>query len=720
MDGDILILILKKQKSRMMMDRETATSRAKELVGKMTIAEVISQLVYDSPAIDRLHVPAYNWWNEALHGVARAGTATSFPQVIGLGATFDTALVHKIGDVISTEGRAHYNAFAKKGDRDIYKGLTFWAPNINIFRDPRWGRGQETYGEDPCLTGKLGEAFVKGIQGKGEYLKAAACVKHFAVHSGPESQRHIINVRVSKKDLWETYLPAFEQCVCGGKAEAVMGAYNRVNDKPCCANDELINKILRGKWHFQGHFVSDCGAINDFHENHKVTSSAEESAALALRTGCDLNCGTAYKSLGKAISDGLITESELRAAAVRLFATRFLLGLFDHTEYDSIPYDVIECSAHRRLALKAAAESFVLLKNNGILPLNIEKCHSFAVIGPNADSRRALIGNYYGTSSRNCTVLEGIRKAAGNRIRVLYAEGSDLWKEKPDGLAEPMNRLAEAQTAAEETDLSILCLGLDERMEGEEGGTDTPGEAGDKTTLELPVCQQKLLETVRSTGKPLIVLILSGSALDLAAASKADALMQVWYPGAEGGKAIADVLFGKKAPSGKLPITLYRDLRELPSFTDYSMKGRTYRYLEAAPLYPFGYGLTYGSLQVTDLQRSGDLQYARQSGVSYVVRITNRMDRPVAETLQAYIRMEGAADEVPNGRLCSFKRILAAPRQAISVTLKIPAAAFSVIDPEGEAQPEGDHAVVSIGFGQPDERTGELMQSGYFMQDVIR
>ena len=409
------------------MNREKARERAVELVSQMTLEEKASQLKYDAPGIPRLHIPAYNWWNEALHGVARAGVATSFPQAIGLAATFDEALLGEVADTIAEEGRAKYNAYAAHNDRDIYKGLTFWSPNVNIFRDPRWGRGQETYGEDPFLSGRLGSAFVKGLQGSGEVMKAAACAKHFAVHSGPEAVRHEFNAEVSNKDLYETYLPAFEELVKEAKVEAVMGAYNRTNGEPCCGSETLIQDILRTDWRFQGHYVSDCWAIRDFHENHMVTRDAKESAAMALNAGCDLNCGNTYLHIMNAYKHGLVTEEKITEAAVRLYTTRYLLGLFEETEYDKIPYEVVECKEHLALSERAARESIVLLKNDGILPLkkngrnNQEgtSIHTIGVIGPNANSRAALIGNYHGTSSEYITVLEGIQRYVGDRKSVV-------------------------------------------------------------------------------------------------------------------------------------------------------------------------------------------------------------------------------------------------------------------------------------------------------------
>ena len=480
------------------MNREEAQQRARALVAKMTVEEKASQLKFDAEAIPRLGIPAYNWWNEALHGVARAGTATVFPQAIGLAAAFDAEMMKEIGSVIATEGRAKYNENQKYGDRDIYKGLTFWAPNVNIFRDPRWGRGHETYGEDPYLTSRLAVPFIQGLQSDGEYMKTAACAKHFAVHSGPEAKRHFFNAEASKKDMEETYLPAFEACVKEGKVEAVMGAYNRTNGEPCCASEELMNHYLRGKWKFQGHYVSDCWAIRDFHENHKVTDRPEESVKKALEAGCDLNCGCTYEKILNAYREGIIDEKYITESCVRLFTTRFLLGMFNETEYDKISYLEVESKEHLELAEQAATESMVLLKNDGILPLKKEEIHTIGIIGPNANSRNSLIGNYHGTSSEYVTVLEGMKQAAGDQIRVLYSEGCHLWKDTIEHLAAPgqPDRLAEAQAVAEYSDVVLLVVGLDETLEGEEGDTGNSDASGDKKDLEFPEPQKKLMDQI--------------------------------------------------------------------------------------------------------------------------------------------------------------------------------------------------------------------------------
>lgn len=685
--------------------REQARKRAEELVGRMTLEEKASQLRYDAPAIPRLKVPAYNWWNEALHGVARAGTATSFPQAIGMAAAFDEELMKEVGDAIALEGRAKYNSYSKQGDRDIYKGLTFWSPNVNIFRDPRWGRGHETYGEDPYLTGKLGVSFIKGLQGEGAELKAAACAKHFAVHSGPEDLRHEFDAQVSAKDLWETYLPAFEACVREGEVEAVMGAYNRTNGEPCCGHTVLMEEILRGKWDFQGHFVSDCWAIKDFHTGHMVTNTAPESAALALKKGCDVNCGNTYLHILKAYQLGLVTEDEITQAAVRLFTTRFLLGLFDETEYDTISYDMVECKEHLELAAKAARESMVLLKNNDILPLDKEQVKTIGVIGPNADSRRVMIGNYYGTSSHYTTVLEGIQKEAGEEIRVLYAEGCHLYKDRVEGLAMRQDRLSEAMIVAANSDVVVLCLGLDETLEGEEMDQGNGVGSGDKQDLLLPEVQRELLDRLLEQSTPVILCLMAGSALDISNANeKAAAILQTWYPGAGGGKQVAEVLFGKISPSGKLPVTFYHneDLTYMPAFTDYSMKGRTYRYLDRKPLYPFGYGLTYGNVKVKEVQVS------TEDGVSLQIQVKNEGIRATEDVVEVYINNLESAYAVKNHSLCGFARVELEPGEEKKIEIFIPESAFMVIDDSGEKRRDGNRFRLSAGTSQPDERSFEL------------
>ena len=691
------------------MDRNKARKRAEELVSKMTVEEACSQLRFDAPAIERLGIPEYNWWNEALHGVARAGTATSFPQSIALGATFDTELMGKIGETISTEGRAKYNEIsANLGDRDIYKGLTFWSPNVNVFRDPRWGRGQETYGEDPYLISRLAIPFIKGIQGDGEYMKAAACAKHFAVHSGPEEKRHEFDVEPSKKDLRETYLPAFEACVREAGVEAVMGAYNRINGEPCCGHT-FIKDIIRDEWGFEGHFVSDCWAIRDFHEHHKVTKNSEESAALALNKGCDLNCGCTYMHLMKAYNKGLVTEEAIREAAVRLFTTRYLLGLFDKTEYDDLTYLDVETKDSLALAKRASDEAVVMLKNDGILPLNKDEAKVIAVIGPNADARRPLMGNYYGTSSEYVTAIEGIRKAAGDGVRILFSEGCDLSNTRPDPLSHDYNTIAEAKAVMSRADLVILCIGLNETLEGEEGDQGNQYASGDKSNLSFPKPQLKLIEAVKNAGKPFIAVVMTGSAMDLTPFSEeASAILQAWYPGARGGLSIGDIIFGKVNPSGKLPVTIYRSVDDLPDFEDYSMKNRTYKYMESEPLYPFGFGLTYGKMAILGASVSDNTSAARENGFDVTVKVKNEGSVRTNEVVQIYAKALEDKNEVRNQRLVGFKRVTLDAGEGADVVIRVTSDALKVFDDEGNKVTPQGRIVIYAGFGQPDRRTEEL------------
>ena len=681
------------------MDRKQARERAQALVAQMTTEEAASQLRFDAPAIDRLGVPAYNWWNEALHGVARAGVATSFPQAIGIAATFDPALAREIGDIAATEGRAKYNAAAAHGDRDIYKGLTFWSPNVNIFRDPRWGRGHETYGEDPVLSAEMGVQFVRGLQGEGDTMKAAACAKHFAVHSGPEALRHRFNAVASERDMAETYLPAFHALVDAG-VEAVMGAYNRTNGEPCCASPAL-QKILRGEWGFQGHFVSDCWAIRDFHTGHGVTDTPEESAALALKNGCDVNCGDTYVYMMKALAQGLVSEADIRRSAVRLFTCRYMLGLMDGSAYDDIPYEVIECPEHLEKARIAAQKSCVLLKNDGMLPLKRDSIRTLGVIGPNANSRVSLIGNYHGTASRYVTVLEGLQDALSGDARVLYAEGSHLFKDRLEPLSQPDDGIAEALAVAERSDAVVLVVGLDETLEGEEGDTGNAAASGDKLDLLLPEGQRRMMDAVLSVGRPTAIVLMAGSAIDLGeAAERADAVLLAWYPGAQGGRAVADLLLGRVSPSGKLPVTFYRDaqLWDMPEFTDYAMRGRTYRYITDVPLYPFGYGLTYGDCRVTDARRT-------EAGIE--AQIVNDGAVDTDEVVQVYVQNEGSPFAPRNPRLCAFRRVHVPAGQAVRASLEVPIDRLRVID-DGGHPVDGGRPVFYVGLGQPDQRTLDL------------
>ena len=667
--------------------------KAKELVSQMTAEEKCSQLKYDSPAIERLGIPAYNWWNEGLHGVARAGTATMFPQAIGMAAAFDTEMMHRIGTAVSLEARAKYNYASAEGDRDIYKGLTLWSPNVNIFRDPRWGRGHETYGEDPYLAAELGVNFVKGIQGDGEHLRAAACAKHFAVHSGPEALRHEFNAEVNQKDLAETYLYAFEKLVKSGVA-GVMGAYNRVNGEPACANKKLMKKLY-GEWEFGGYFVSDCWAISDFHTHHMVTGTAAESAAMAVKAGCDINCGNTYIHLMAALEQGLIEEADIDRAVEKAMEIRLRLGMLEETEYDNIPFDVIDCPEHNALSLEAAEKSMVLLKNRAFLPLDKHRIKSIAVIGPNADSRAALYGNYQGTASRYVTFLEGIEDAFGGRV--YYAEGCHLFKDRVEGLALPADRISEAVAAAKNADVSVLCLGLDASLEGEEGDAGNAYASGDKTDLRLPDPQRLLLKSVLDVGKPVVVVLAAGSSLNIEDDRPA-ALIQAWYPGSKGGKALAEILFGEVSPSGKLPVTFYESAEALPDFCDYSMAQRTYKNVKGNVLYPFGFGLTYSSMYVKS---------ARYEGGEVVCTAENIGDTDTGEVLEVYSRSMSAFAP-KNPALCGFARIFLKAGESAEFHVKLSEDAFTDVDDNGVRGVHSEEYLLYVGFSQPDEKSEAL------------
>lgn len=697
------------------MQRKEARERAKELVAKMTVEEKAAQLKYDAPEIKRLGISAYNWWNEGLHGVARAGIATIYPQAIGMAAVFDREMIKKVADQIATECRAKYNAFSDEGDKDIYKGLTLWSPNVNIFRDPRWGRGQETYGEDPYLTKELGVAYVKGLQGEGKYLKTAACAKHYAVHSGPEALRHEFNAEVSAKDMEETYLPAFEALVKEAKVEAVMGAYNRTNGEPCCGSKTLINDLLRKKWGFEGHFVSDCWAIKDFHMHHMVTATPEQSAAMALNAGCDLNCGNTYLRILQAYKMGLVEEKRITEAAERLMTTRFMLGMFaDDNEYDKIAYEAVECKEHLNTAEEMARKGIVLLKNSGILPLDKTKIKTIGVIGPNANSRAALIGNYHGTASEYITLLEGIKREVGEEIRILYSEGCHIEKDRTEVLAGRQDRLSEAKIVVKHSDVVILNLGLNESLEGEEGDEGNAYASGDKLDLQLPKVQRELLEEIVKIGKPVILCVSSGSALDLSYAEEhCDGILQLWYPGARGGKSIADILFGKVSPSGKLPVTFYKSLDKLPAFEDYTMKGRTYRYLEDEPLYPFGYGLTYGKVCITSVEVTQKTPY-----VQLAVSVENIGSVETDEVVQVYIKNVDSVYAVENYHLCEFQRVTLAKDENKILLFTIDEREFSVVNEWGERFRDGSRFWLYIGTHQPDKRSCELSKDSVWKVEV--
>ena len=677
--------------------------RIDDLVGRLTLPEKISQLVHDSKAIDRVGVPAYNWWNEACHGVGRNGRATVFPQVIGLGATWNRDLVKRVASTIADEARAKHHAALAAGRRGQYQGLTFWTPNINIFRDPRWGRGQETFGEDPCLTGELGSAMVRGLQGDDpRYLKTAACAKHYAVHSGPEQDRHGFDAIPTQKDFTETYLPAFKKLVESG-VESVMGAYNRTLGEPCCGSELLIKDILRGRWGFKGHFVSDCGAIDDFHQQHKVTKNAAESAALAVRNGCDLNCGCTYNDLVVAVKDGLITEAEINTALGRLLATRLKLGLLDPQDrvpWSRTPTSIIDSAPHRQLACEAAVESIVLLKNNGILPLHSDH-ESILVCGPTAANTTALIGNYYGFSSRLVTLAEGIFARAPESTRTVYRLGSPLFSPMSPGVNYTFS------TAAE-NEITIAIIGLDSSLESEEGDSPASPGGGDRNTIELPAVQLEFIKELRKHAKKLVVVLTGGSSIAIPEVHDfADAVLQVWYPGCEGGRALAEVLFGDASPSGKLPLTVPRRTADLPAFIDYGMKGRTYRFAGIEPLYPFGFGLSYASFSYGPLALS-TARVATGQEVTARVTLTNTSARTASEAVQCYIQPPRSWPDAPLATLVDFQKITVPARGAVEVTFRLPAAAFAQVNAAGQqVHAPGLYRLV-VGSASPGARAQAL------------
>ncbi len=685
----------------------TFEERAADLVAHMTLEEKVYQTLHAAAAIERLWIPAYNYWNEALHGVARAGVATVFPQAIGLAATFDEDFLEKVATVISDEGRAKFNAQQKYADYDIYKGLTFWSPNVNIFRDPRWGRGHETFGEDPYLTSRLGVRFIEGMQGKDEkYMKVAACAKHFAVHSGPEDIRHSFNAEATKQDMRETYLPAFKACVKEADVEVVMGAYNRTNGEACCGSKTLLVDILRGEWQFKGHVTSDCWAIKDFHEYHMVTSNAVESVALAMNMGCDLNCGNIYGNLLKAVEKGLVKEETIERAVTRLLTTRMKLGLFDEPDkvsYNTIHYDVVDCKEHQQINEEAARKSVVLLKNeNNLLPLNKNDIKTIGVIGPNANNRKALVGNYEGTASEYITILEGIQRYVGDDVRVMFSEGCHLCKSRTQGLAQDNDRMSEVKAVADSSDVIIACMGLDASLEGEEGDEGNEFASGDKPNLNLPGLQEEVLKVLVETGKPIIMVLLSGSALAVNYADeKIPAILQGWYPGARGGKAIAEILFGEFSPEGKLPVTFYRTTEELPEFTDYSMKNRTYRYMKQEALYPFGYGLSYTDICCTDakVEKTSDVV-----NVKAVMENKGRMNG--AETLQVYVKV--CQKEAPNWQLKALKKVTLKPGQKEEIEVILKDKDFGLYNEQGVKVLQAGDYEVYVGTSQPDARSVAL------------
>lgn len=697
--------------------------RVSDLLGRLTPAEKAAQMLHEAPALPRLGIPAYNWWNECLHGVARAGTATVFPQAIGLAASFNVRLMSEVARAISDEARAKHHAYAAEGDYGYYKGLTYWSPNINIFRDPRWGRGHETYGECPFLTAQLGVSFVQGLQGNDErYLKLVATAKHLAVHSGPEGLRHGFDARVSPKDLFETYLPAFWALVNDAHVVSVMTAYNRVNGEPASASPTLLQRILRENWGFSGYVVSDCWAIRDIHEQHQVTAGPVESAAAAVKAGCDLNCGCTYEHLPAALEQGLVTEAELDVSVGRLFEARLRLGMFDPPErvpFASIPFDVVDCAEHRQLARRAAQESLVLLKNDGTLPLRSD-LKSLAVIGPNASADQVLWGNYSGTASQTVTPLEGIRARLPAGVKLYYAEGCKAQGTELSNCA-PHGNLTEAVMLAKLADVSILVLGLNAQIEGEQGDAGNSEASGDKLDLGLTGLQQQLLEAVVGVGKPVVLVLVAGSALAVTYAEEcANAIVQAWYPGEEGGSALADVLFGDVSPAGRLPVTFPRALSDVPAFEDYAMQGRTYRYLTAEPLFPFGFGLSYTRFEYSRLELStSTAELSEDLQVEVSVTVTNAGPRASDEVVQLYMKDLESSVMVPHHELRGVQRLHLAAGASQSACFSLSAKSLSLIDAQGNRQLEPGTFRIFVGGSQPDARSIALLGQAPLSADLI-
>jgi beta-glucosidase len=689
--------------------RLSTDARIDALLNAMTFEEKISQLVHASAAIDRLGIPEYNWWSEALHGVARSGRATVFPQAIGLAATFDPILIQKVGDAVSDEARAINNHLLDNGyTQRLYQGLTFWSPNVNIFRDPRWGRGQETFGEDPFLSGSIGAAYIKGLQGDNpKYMKVAACAKHFAVHSGPEALRHEFNAIASPKDLYETYLPQFKMCVDAG-VEAIMCAYNRTNNEACCGSNLLLQDILLDKWNFKGHVVSDCGALDNFHEKHGLTSNTAESAALALLRGVDINCGETYSnSLKEAYDKKLITMADVDIRLKRTLSTRFKLGMFDDAAanpYRAIKPDVINDEAKKKLALETAQKSIVMLKNNGALPLD-KNSRILFMTGPLANDALSLVGNYNGVSGDFRTVAEGIAAKVSPSTAMEFRQGALLTTKN-------LNDMDWFSGHAKEADATIVTLGLTLLLEGEEGESLASPHRGDILDMKLPESQMVLLRKIsakaRGNAKKVITVICAGMPLDMREVVElSDAVLYAWYPGERGGDAVADIIFGDISPSGKLPITFPKSIEQLPPYEDYSMKGRTYKYMTQSPLYPFGYGMSYAKLEWGNGKASA-VKIKKNQSIDVSVDIKNIGAIDAEEVVQLYLTINNVKEELPIASLINFKRIAINKEGTATVSFNVPYADFTYINALGEKVQHKGKASLTITNAAPGERANEL------------
>jgi beta-glucosidase len=670
--------------------------RVDDLIRRMTLDEKIAQLMDEAPELPRLGVPKYGWWSEALHGVARAGVATVFPQAIALAATFDEPFMHKVADVISTEARAKHHEFVRQGRRGRYQGLTFFSPNINIFRDPRWGRGHETFGEDPHLTGRMGVAFIKGMQGDDpKYMKVAATAKHYAVHSGPEKDRHKFDARVTKRELWDTYLPHFELAVREAKVASFMSAYNAVDGKPASASDTLLDQILRKRWGFDGYVVTDCGAIRDVWRDHKVAKDSPDAGAMSIKAGTDLECGRELRNLGRAVKAGQIGETEIDRALKRLFTSRFKLGMFDPAErvpFARIPISENDKPAHRQLALEAARKAIVLLENKGALPIKAS-VKKLAVIGPTADNQDVLVGNYNGTPSRPVTLLAGIQQVAAARgLEFSFSRGSNVL----DGSDA---QRAEAVATAKWADLVVLTVGLTPKEEGEEGESKL-NPSGDKNDITLPPAQEKLMEAIIGSGRPVVLVLTGGSNIASPWFKKARAVLLAWYPGGEGGTAVGEILFGDVNPAGRLPLTFYASLKDLPAFTDYGMKNRTYRYYTGEPLWPFGHGKSYTTFKYGALKVSRPIAAVKDGG-ELTVAVQNTGGRAGDEVVQVYVTDEKASVTAPLRSLVWFTRVSLAAGETKTLQIPLTGRALSVVDEQGQRMVEPGFFTVAVGGGQP-------------------
>lgn len=686
--------------------------RVKDLISRLSLEEKVQLMKHQAPAIERLGIPAYNWWNEALHGVARTNEkVTVFPQAIGMAATFDVEALQKMGDITSSEGRALFNEDLRNGKTgSSYRGLTYWTPNINIFRDPRWGRGQETYGEDPYLTAKMGSAIVRGLEGEdSKYLKSVACAKHYAVHSGPEYNRHSFDARTSAFDLWDTYLPAFRELITKAKVHGVMCAYNRLEGQPCCGNNELLSDILRNQWKFNGYVTSDCWAIKDFAQNHKTHSNNTEAVSDALLSGTDLECGDLYQLLEQGVKKGLISEREVNVSLTRLFEILFKLGMFDPADrvpYASINGEVLECDAHKKHAYEMAQKSMVLLKNEkNILPLQASKIKRIALIGPNADDAHTLLANYYGTPSEIITPYKSLEKRFGHKMKINHIKGVgfvDKLKEAPS--------FEQVATEAKKSDVIIFVGGISADFEGEAGDAGAGGYAGfasgDRTSIKLPAVQTALLKELKKTGRPLIVVNMSGSIMNFEWESQqADAILQAWYGGQAAGDAIVDVLFGDYNPAGRMPLTTYMNDEDLPPFEDYSMANRTYRYFNGEVRYPFGYGLSYTSFSYAPLEN--DTVIKTGSPVKVSTRVKNTGKRDGDEVVQLYV-MHPKSDltRIPACALKGFKRIHLRQGEEREITFTLTPEELALTNPQGDFVQQEGRVEIYIGGGQPYESKG--------------